>query len=255
MYRKLVVAIILFLLVWISGLVFAVEDEWYESDGTKSVESVRDGKTLNGIFPFEDQSGFANFWIVGDSGLVVRYKGDISGTYPIPLKLDDVQGSEQILNSTHNLMSVSFAGRDTGWIVGYVNGGDSIWKGVIWKTTNGGDNWSRFSDNNLPQLPILTPFLKVQLINSQKIWISCGNGYVLRTVNGGQTWDIKKPAGESNFNWFYGLYAFDENNAFVAGDQTGLVARKLATNTDWELIRDTSRISYQSLWGLPEWWT
>ena len=230
MSKKHLAIIALFLIVWTSGVVIAQEDEWYESDGTKNVDLIYDTKTLNSIFPLKDQQGYANFWIVGDSGLVVLYKGYTDGTYPDPLSLSRVSSSEHILNPNHNLMSISFAGRDTGWIVGYVNGGTDHWKGVIWKTTDGGIIWNQQTP---PELPLNTPFLKVQAISGRKIWISCGNGYVLKTINGGIDWYVRKPGGESNFNWFYGLYAFNENNAFVASDQTGLVSRTL-NGTDWD---------------------
>jgi len=114
-----------------------------------------------------------------------------------------------------------------------VNGGTDKWKGVIWKTTNGGQSWSQ-QTNIQPPLPVPIPFLKVQAISEDVVWVSCGHGYVLRTTNGGENWiRTNKPGGEYHFGWLRGVYAFSDMIAWVASDQSGLVAKTIDGGNSW----------------------
>ena len=186
MSKKILVILVLILLVGVNWII-AEEDIVYETDGTESSELVRDGRTLNAIFPYQGTDGHAWFWIVGDSGLVLRYR-------------EASEMESRVLNVNHNLMSVSFANVNVGWIVGYINNGDSMWKGVIYKTENGGANWARVPDLNIhlqSEILLRTPLLKVQAYSVTDVWISCGNGYVIRTTNGGADWYTKKPGGNN----------------------------------------------------------
>ncbi|MCX7785998.1 MAG: hypothetical protein N2201_07270, partial [candidate division WOR-3 bacterium] len=219
MLKKVLISIVLILVVCVYWAI-AEDDKEFDTDGVKSLELVRDGRTLNAIFPYQGTDGRAWFWIVGDSGLVLRYR-------------EAREMNRSVLNINHNLMSISFA-QNIGWIVGYINSGDSTWKGVIYRSQNNGP-WERVPDENILGLPDrFIPFLKVQAIDNGNAWISCGNGEVLRTWNGGiQWWRCNKPGGETNFSWFYGLYAIDNNTAWVASDQTGLVAKTMNGGNNW----------------------
>ena len=189
--KNLLTILTIFLFLWV-GEVIAQEDEGYETDGTLCVETDDDdGRSLNGIYPYR-HSDSACFWIVGDSGLVLRYRGyerDIA-QYPNLCAFESTYA--RVLNPAHNLMSVSFAPNDDrkGWIVGYVNGGTDKWRGVIYKTIDGGVNWTYRYPDIAPGEKI--PCLKVQAINENYVWVTCGNDYVLRTIDGGVNWRISR---------------------------------------------------------------
>ncbi len=206
--KQFISILALFLLFWASQVIAdddVKEAYRFEADNTLFADPILDGRTLNGIFSYKHSEGeneLPRFWVVGDSGLVLRYKDSIyTGQYPFPFQL--VKDYERVLNPTHNLMSVSFENEDIGWIVGYINNGTDMWKGVIWITVNGGGAWTPQSP---PDLSLPTPFLKVQTVGKGVVWISCGNGEVLRTENYGETWERKtKPDGESHYGWLWGL--------------------------------------------------
>ena len=255
--KNLLTILAIFLFLWVGGVI-AQEDEGYESDGTlasdASIDAPVDGRALNGIFAYQE-GDYACFWMVADSGLVLRYRGEDGPGYPNVKSLNRYVGTpphDSLLDPAHNLMSISFApypNKDIGWIVGYVNGGTDKWRGVIYKTTNGGVDWS-------VQFPVVVegisiPFLKVQAINENYVWVSCGHGYVLWTGNGGANWEVKtKPSGDTHFGWLRGVYAFSDMIAWVASDQSGLVAKTIDGGNSWtiwypgELIQPQENLVY-----------
>ena len=139
--------------------------------------------------------------------------------------------SHTIGNGDWDLTGVSFApGKDTGWIVGYKRDDPYLpdrWKGAIWKTPDRGGNWSPQTPPSFPG-NIAVPFLDVHAVNSQDVWISCGNGYVIRTTDGGGHWrrTVSKPGGEDHYGWLWGIWAPNGMTAWVCSDQSGFVANK-----------------------------
>jgi hypothetical protein len=163
-------------------------------------------------------------WAVGDGGQVFKLNeyGEIDRRFT--------------LNTEYNLTGVAFEyGYPlVGYIVGYKRDNTTTgpkWKGAIWKTTNGGDNWAPIDTLSLPRFPgdIPVPFLNVSAGNGGVVWVSCGHGYVIRSRNSGQTWELKpKPGGENHFGWLWGLWSdhFNSSYAWVCSDQSGLFANK-----------------------------
>ena len=76
----------------------------------------------------------------------------------------------------YNYYSVFFITHRIGWIGGI--------KGVILKTTNSGDTWSRLSQNN-----ISTKWNDIFALDTENVWIVGDNGKILHTQNGGTSWD------------------------------------------------------------------
>ncbi|MCX8014536.1 MAG: hypothetical protein N2748_00820 [candidate division WOR-3 bacterium] len=153
-----------------------------------SIHFRQNGPTLNDVcYISTTNPNVVAYIAVGERGWIYRLKN--FGF--------EIQDSMQIGNGKHDLMGVSFSGR-TGWAVGYINSGDSMWKGVIWKSEDRGQTWVRQTNIfNLP--PINIPFLKVHTVSSNIAWISCGHGYVLRTING-IDWNatVRRPGGTSH---------------------------------------------------------
>jgi len=58
-------------------------------------------------------------------------------------------------------------------------------------------------------------FRGLSVVNDHVIWASGSKGTVVRSVDGGKTWDKRNPAGHDKLD-FRSLYAFDEHHAVVA---------------------------------------
>lgn len=58
-------------------------------------------------------------------------------------------------------------------------------------------------------------FRGLSVVNDNVIWASGSKGTVIRSVDGGKTWDKRNPAGHETLD-FRSLFAFDENHAVIA---------------------------------------
>lgn len=102
---------------------------------------------------------------------------------------------------------IYFVNENTGWIAGA--------KGYIYKTTDGGDNWSEqvsgISDN----------IQRLFFTDENKGWAGVLNGAVLKTTDGGNNWikySFTNVAPNVAFSLFDVLYFTDENTGYaVAG--------------------------------------
>ncbi|MCD4697346.1 MAG: T9SS type A sorting domain-containing protein [Bacteroidales bacterium] len=99
-----------------------------------------------------------------------------------------------------NFFDMYFTDENNGWIVGNY--------GAIFKTVDGGKNWSP------QQFPLSKRLNAVHFINSQKGIIVGEEGLILRTINGGETW-TSEYSGVSN--WLHDVFLTSENSAWVAG--------------------------------------
>ncbi|MEO0190716.1 MAG: hypothetical protein ABIL18_07025, partial [candidate division WOR-3 bacterium] len=128
-----------------------------------------------------------------------------------------------------------------GWVVGEKNAEPDKYKGVVYKTTDGGTTWVD-QTGNVPYLPLPTPFLKVKMANVYRGYISCGNGVILGTLNGGDNWfRCKSPwdnplhPGDSTSIWYNGLWVDPNNpqNLWVSGDAFGVVSKSTNGGQTW----------------------
>jgi photosystem II stability/assembly factor-like uncharacterized protein len=123
-------------------------------------------------------------WAVGDSGRALKtVNGDTTVEY--------VVGKGQF-----DLCGVSFADANHGWIVGIKREDPGRGRGVIFRTTTGGD----YPDAWIASCPVIrpdvvVPFLKVQGLDVRHVWVTCGGGYMLYTNDGGARWAVtaKRP--------------------------------------------------------------
>lgn len=94
------------------------------------------------------------------------------------------------ITTDYVLTSVCFPDTLVGYVVGYKRDEPNKDKGAIWKMINKGVNWIR--QPQIPSFPLPTPFLDVEAVNRYVVWITCGNDYFLRTIDGGVNWRISR---------------------------------------------------------------
>jgi photosystem II stability/assembly factor-like uncharacterized protein len=118
-------------------------------------------------------------WAVGDSGRVLKtMNGDTTAGY--------VLGRGQ-----YDLCGVSFADANHGWIVGNKRDEPGRGRGVVFSTKRGGDKASEW----LWSCPVIrpdvhVPFVKVQALSVRHVWLTCGDGYMLYSNDGGARWAV-----------------------------------------------------------------
>ena len=121
--------------------------------------------------------GSVRQWAVGDSGRVLNVvNGDTSAQYNLGYGQYDLNG-------------VSFADPSHGWIVGSKREEPNQGSGVVFSTKRGGSaakDWVWSCPVVRPDVNV--PFLKVQAMDVRHVWVTCGDGYMLWTSDGGACW-------------------------------------------------------------------
>ncbi|MCG2659993.1 MAG: hypothetical protein L6437_07095 [Kiritimatiellae bacterium] len=137
--------------------------------------------------------------------------------------------SEEIVDTT--LSCVAATDAHTAWAVGLNAQGYS----VIYHTTNGGSAWLRQGTRDTVGNVELA---KISACNREVVWIGGAEGTVLRTMDGGQTWQDRSPSGYTNM--FQGITALDANIAWAAGHiQDGYAPILHTTNGGLSWVRQS----------------
>jgi photosystem II stability/assembly factor-like uncharacterized protein len=137
-------------------------------------------------------------WVAGGSGIasgegVIMHTSNGGKTW--------VKQSNPIFES---IDKVFFLDENNGWVV------SNDWWGQIAHTTNGGQTW--VSQTN----PTKNPIVDVFFINPQKGWAVGMDSTILRTINGGQTWQ-RVDLTVSN-NWYFrSVFFIDEMHGWTVG--------------------------------------
>ena len=105
-------------------------------------------------------------WAVGGGSVI--YHTTNGGNYWKPLSK---------LSEGTDLRCLRFTSAATGWAGGYLG---------LQKTTDGGYNWAPVD------IPIDKAVAGICFINAELGWVVC-DPYILRTANGGETWEIQTP--------------------------------------------------------------
>jgi photosystem II stability/assembly factor-like uncharacterized protein len=170
-------------------------------------------------------------WVVGLGG-VIRKTSDggqtpwVGQTYP--------PGN----NASHDLFFIAAFDQNTAWAVGY--------NGAILNTTDGGNKWDLY----ISTPPVSTDRLNsISIVNKNVVWVS-GSTDVLRTVDGGRTWE-KKASG-----YFTSVSALDENTAWAVGP-AGSIVKTTDGGTNWvsQSSGTYNRLTAVAAWDANTAWT
>jgi photosystem II stability/assembly factor-like uncharacterized protein len=107
------------------------------------------------------------------------------------------------------ISSIFFVNENTGWVVGY--GSNTTQK--IWKSTNGGLNWTNQNATTLNTEDIESVYF-IDINNGWAVGSENGsNAFVFKTTNGGQNWNkISVPSG-----YHRDIFFLNANTGFIAG--------------------------------------
>lgn len=110
--------------------------------------------------------------------------------------------------------AISFIGADTGWVAGTLIG--------MFKTENGGETWSDVAsilDSNNR-----APFVRTIAFASSRVgWAGClGKPKLLRTTDGGTSWQIPPGFDTSKVGGVCGTQVFDEQTFYCVGAWSAL---------------------------------
>lgn len=178
-------------------------------------------------------------WVVGENGNVWKRVGGVHSHEWVQVTIDVITQTDYHFND------VFFIGNH-GWIVGEKRAEPDKYKGIVVWTTDGGSSW--YLPTTTPSFPLPTPFLKVKMANVDRGYISCGNGTILATTDGGVTWERRpcpwdNPAhpGDSISVWYNGLWVDpnNPNNLWVSGDAFGILAKSNDGGASW-MVSETN---------------
>lgn len=123
--------------------------------------------------------------------------------------------------------------------------------GGVWRSTNGGDNWSPL-DDMLPNLAVVTLIMDPEDPNT--LYAGTGEGYfngdavrgdgIFRTTDGGDTWEqLASTAGETNFAYVNKLaISANDSNRLYAATREGIF-RSTDAGATWSLVHDGSDVA------------
>lgn len=149
---------------------------------------------------------------------------------------DGGQNWQEKSNGTHvDLYSVFFLDENFGWAGG--NGGSS--GGIIHRTEDGGEHWTSYT-GSLPGYSIVD----IQFVNPLIGWLA--DGYVYRTINGGQSWS--QSLGNVSIE---DLSFIDEQQGWCAG-RGGEVYKTINGGSNWNLKNTGTDKDLNAVWFVDE---
>lgn len=126
------------------------------------------------------------YFVNEDTGVVI---GDFPNNHLIYHTIDGGVTWPSFQTDENNIfLSIDFADKNTGWILGYNCTGqwpERITKTVIYKTTDSGATWDLICDQEITDNPE-----KIQFMNDKTGWIlDRENKCLLRSQDGGRSWE------------------------------------------------------------------
>ncbi|MBR9979228.1 MAG: T9SS type A sorting domain-containing protein [Bacteroidetes bacterium] len=151
---------------------------------------------------------------------------------------------DRSLAPEYDMEDIHFIDADIGWIAGDSSDvNNSLGKGCILKTTNGGEDWfiASLLLPDPPDAPFWVTWMGIQFV-SRKVGYAVGRrNSVARSDDGGLTWNLFYPL--PTYTERFSVFAHDEDRVFVGGDQASLLWSDNG-GVDWYKDRVGSTVNY-----------
>ena len=115
------------------------------------------------------------------------------------------------LDSRLNITATQFVTSTKGYLSGYVTVSASVKRGYLYTTDDGGATWTKMNDI------IASDLKKIQMVNSTIGYAVGSNSIVVKTIDGGTTWDITQ-LYNSTAATINDLYFADATHGVIVGD-------------------------------------
>ena len=171
-------------------------------------------------------------WCVGESGVLIR-------------TIDGGQTWQHIETGTENNLHDLFIGDRTGWIVG-------DW-GTVLKSTDNGQTFTKIDAKAFDGKSLKG----VHFVDENRGWIvtyntltptKSGNaGYIYRTTDGGETWEVQFETEAALFN----LHFIDKQTGWVVGDRRSVFATIDGGNR-WDFVTRDTNERHKKSYGQPD---
>lgn len=137
-------------------------------------------------------------------------------------------------NAYGSVKEVFFLNADLGWKVGF-----NTPSGRLWRTTEGINGWDLYIrvDHN--------PY-SVYFIDENIGWISCTDGYVLTSTDGGETWIENATGVTETLN---SIFFINSSTGWAVGDDSdiGVIIKSTDGGTTWSQVNHPATMSLYSV--------
>ena len=150
---------------------------------------------------------------------------------------------ENFYTANDNLFCTYFLDQNTGWI-----SGGSNYEGYLYKTINGGTNWTKRIFPDTYELE------SIYFINESKGWAVGDSGIVITTSDGGDTWYFQNSKTKSHLS---SVYFIDENNGWIcygygvgfpSTTYYGVILYTTNGGGDWNIQKEVENYQFKSIY-------
>jgi photosystem II stability/assembly factor-like uncharacterized protein len=133
------------------------------------------------------------------------------------------------LSPSQSLHEIEFYDQNTGYTVSTLYNGSTM---NIYKTTNGGLNWTAQSSGFTG-----TRFMAIEIVHPDTVYMSGNFGIIIKTTNGGLNWDRQPTADTTTQLW--GLEFINSSTGYCCGS-AGKIYKTTNAGTNWNSLNSGS---------------
>jgi photosystem II stability/assembly factor-like uncharacterized protein len=143
-------------------------------------------------------------------------------------------------NPSQTVMALKFHNDNTGYYAGVLYNSSTF---NIHKTTNGGLNFIDQNSNFTAQR-----FMSIWIIHPDTV-LMCGNyGKIIKTVNGGNNWNL---IYSDTVKQFWCFYFINSNTGYVSGSH-GTIMKTTNKGDNWTILNSTTQTTLDGTWFVNE---
>jgi photosystem II stability/assembly factor-like uncharacterized protein len=147
---------------------------------------------------------------------------------------------QQTFNPAQTIYALEFYDANTGYCVSVLYNMSTY---NIYKTTNGGQNWTAQNSGYTA-----TRFMSICILNPDTVYMSGNFGLIIKTVNGGQNW-VTLPASNSDQLW--GIQFVNSYTGYVCGS-AGRIMKTTNAGANWTNQTSGVQNAFSSIYFLNE---